>query len=145
MGERTNWIELGWERTWAESDSGLAAGGRWNWRTNDATGLTSAGEEAPPGFEPGVADLQSATGRAKGAAVQRTSGEATLRLTVPLTGAGESDCEPVRVEDPDLARVVRAWGSLPTHLRAAVVALIASAGATTSAASGKPDRRRKTF
>jgi hypothetical protein len=30
-------------------------------------------------------------------------------------------------EDPDLARLVAAWPSLPEHIRAAVVALVAAA------------------
>jgi hypothetical protein len=43
-------------------------------------------------------------------------------LTRPL----HTDTE--TVSDPDLARVVTAWPSLPPHIRAAVLALIGTAG-----------------
>jgi hypothetical protein len=43
-------------------------------------------------------------------------------LTRPLHAGAETD------RDPDLARVIDAWPDLPPHIRAAVLALIGTAG-----------------
>jgi hypothetical protein len=48
-----------------------------------------------------------------------TSGNPAAPLTVPLTGAPETDT--------DLARVVATWPDLPAPIRRAVLALIESA------------------
>src|SRR5262249_12518825 len=85
------------------------------------------GKEAPPGFEPGVADLQSATPPTQRAAPPGTSGDGTPPLTGPLLGTPESGCEPVSATAPDLARVVEAWPTLPPAIRRAVLALIGPA------------------
>jgi hypothetical protein len=44
-----------------------------------------------------------------------------------LTGTAESPCEPLRVTDPDLQRVMAAWPDLPAHIKAAVLALVGTA------------------
>lgn len=81
-------------------------------------------EKAPPGFEPGVADLQSADPETQTPDSTSTSDDATTPLTAGLTGMPASGCHPVRVSDPDLARVIAAWGTLPRTIRRAVLALI---------------------
>jgi hypothetical protein len=83
--------------------------------------------KAPPGIEPGMADLQSATPTPQPVAQHDTSGNGNSPLTVLLTGTAEKTCEPVREIDPNLSRVVSAWPDLPPHIRAAVMALVGTA------------------
>jgi hypothetical protein len=71
-----------------------------------------------------VADLQSATPPPQPPVPTGTSGDGTPPLTAPLTGTAESGCEPVRESDPDLARVVEAWPTLPPAIRRAMLALV---------------------
>jgi hypothetical protein len=101
----------------------------------------SIAQKAPPGFEPGVADLQSAAGASKTPTIHGISAPDEKPLTAVLTGAGANPCDPMRVDDPDLARVIEAWTTLPDPIRRAVMALIGTAPATKKA--GKPSRRKR--
>jgi hypothetical protein len=74
-----------------------------------------------------VADLQSATAPPEKPCIHGNPGEPAEPLTVLLTGAAESDCERVRVSDPDLARIADAWPALPEHIKAAIISLVATA------------------
>ncbi len=67
-----------------------------------------------------MADLQSANAAAQGAVRQSTSDNDHQALARRLHGAAESD--------PDLARLVDAWPGLPPHIKAAIVALLGTAG-----------------
>jgi len=78
--------------------------------------------EAPPGFEPGMADLQSAA----------QSPQAPQPQAVSETTAGQrSECAAPAVEvasmDPDLAAVNSSWPGLPTHIKTAILALVQAA------------------
>jgi len=73
-------------------------------------------EEAPPGFEPGLADLQSATGLPQPGNQSTTSDKGDLRRVRALHSVVDMDS--------DLERVVAAWPDLTSPIRAAVLALI---------------------
>ena len=88
--------------------------------------IGSERKEAPLGFEPGMADLQSATPRPQGAVRPKTSGDPAAPLTGPLTGTADNACALLRETDPDLARVIDAWPSLPEAIKRAVLALVQS-------------------
>jgi hypothetical protein len=55
---------------------------------------------------------------------ETTSGASNRPLTVLLARLAKTD--------PDLARILDAWPKLPAHIRAAVLALVATAAPTTS-------------
>jgi hypothetical protein len=42
----------------------------------------------------------------------------------PARGGAESGAPALQIADPDLARVIEVWPTLPAHLRAAVLALV---------------------
>src|SRR5262245_7584946 len=71
--------------------------------------------EAPPGFEPGMADLQSAASAAQGETSQGVSERQAPRL---LAG-----CSTLADLPPELARLVDAWPKLPGHVRQAILTL----------------------
>lgn len=73
-------------------------------------------QEAPPGFEPGMADLQSAALRPQEPLPDQPCASAGAALTGPLQAPA----------DPDLARVLEAWPTLPAALKAALAALVGS-------------------
>lgn len=75
-----------------------------------------------------MAGLQSGERSPQLAAPPDTSGGSTAPLTALLTGTADSGCERVREVDPDLARVLDAWPGLPEYIKAAVLALVESAG-----------------
>ena len=76
-------------------------------------------KEAPPGFEPGMADLQSA-----GHSPQVASNQDVVETpSIPLAHALARETQ----IDPDLARLIDAWPSLsPTVKRMILAALEAS-------------------
>jgi hypothetical protein len=59
---------------------------------------------------------------------EKTYGSGGGPLTAPLTGTPASPCEPLSRTDPELTRVVTVWPDLPPHIKAAVLALIATTG-----------------
>ena len=71
---------------------------------------------------------QNPTSNERNSLANSPFGQDDRPLTAPLTGTAASGCEPVRAADPDLSRVLAAWPNLPPHLRAAVLALIGTAG-----------------
>jgi hypothetical protein len=73
-------------------------------------------EKAPPGFEPGVADLQSANDATQPVANYDTSENDSERLAFCLALLAR--------KSPDLARVIDAWPMLPAALRAGILAMI---------------------
>jgi len=80
---------------------------------------TCAKGEAPPGFEPGIADLQSAGQSAQPPSGQTTSGKRARRGDRAPTKPNETD--------PDLARIFDAWPALPEPVRRAMLALAETA------------------
>jgi hypothetical protein len=72
-------------------------------------------EEAPPGFEPGMADLQSAAPTAEAHCVPILTADDSSRLH---TGCTDHHELPV-----DLVRLVTAWPKLPEHIRGAILTL----------------------
>ena len=78
-----------------------------------------AEDEAPPGFEPGMADLQSA-----GATPQRCS-EMDVAAT-PVSPLAHTLAREVE-NRLDLARVIGAWPTLSGAIRKAILALVQSA------------------
>src|SRR5262245_49996137 len=67
-------------------------------------------EEAPPGFEPGMADLQSTDVNSQVQAEVRFAIEAEIALAHSL-----AQIPPI---DPDLPRLVESWPELPAPIRA---------------------------
>jgi hypothetical protein len=99
-----------------------------------------------PGFEPGVGFNPYAALAKRGGESVTTAHDNSLefdanRLTGGLTGAGANPCERVRVTDPELARVIDAWATLPDPIRRAVMALIGTSTRTKSATM--PSRRKR--
>ena len=76
-------------------------------------------QEAPPGFEPRMADLQSAAGSAQPVAMETTCENKARRPDRALTKTDATD--------PDLQRVAAAWPELPDAIRRAILALVESA------------------
>src|SRR5262245_56615140 len=71
--------------------------------------------EAPPGFEPGVADLQSDSGT--------TQRQAKIDLTSSLQTGLHTGCTPSPGLPDDLLGIVNAWPRLPQHVRRAIMTL----------------------
>src|SRR3974377_2446664 len=72
--------------------------------------------EAPPGFEPGMADLQSAG--------QKSQGHVSRRLRKPTQNPLAQTLARESQIDPALARIIDAWPALPEPIRKAMVALV---------------------
>jgi hypothetical protein len=88
------------------------------------SGMVQISEEAPPGFEPGMDDLQSAVSNSQTTATQEVT------ETPPKTLAYSLACETQKSPklDPDLAALVGAWPTLPDAIRAGIMAMIRAAG-----------------
>ena len=76
-------------------------------------------EEAPPGFEPGMADLQSSPASQETA--EKTRNAASLPAVLLESCSGVP-----RKQDMDLHRILDAWPTLPPAIRRAILALIES-------------------
>jgi hypothetical protein len=72
--------------------------------------------EAPPGFEPGMADLQSPSGPAAISPIIESCDRLALRLI---------NARPIT--DPVLSQLLRCWDDLPGPVRTAIAALISTA------------------
>src|SRR5262249_26596405 len=66
--------------------------------------------KAPPGFEPGMADLQSAAGPTEPATLPTTSDKSFVRPDGALTKLAPD-------LDPDLARILAAWPALALPIK----------------------------
>ena len=100
-------------------------------RLHDDSGGQEIGE-APPGFEPGVTDLQSARSVSQPpfppTACDAGPGSLVLSLSLP----------------PDLAQLVEVWPDLPPHVRAAILTLASAALPALPAGPEEPlDRPRR--
>ena len=82
-------------------------------------GLPDWQREAPPGFEPGMADLQSAGRFPKG---NRDKG-----VTEPQRAPLAQTLAPETEKERSLARVIDAWPELSEPIRRAVLALVETA------------------
>jgi hypothetical protein len=80
---------------------------------------TGREKEAPPGFEPGMADLQSMSHSPQGNASQEVVKSLSFSLAHSL--ARETQI------DPDLVRMIDAWPVLPAALKAGILAMIDAA------------------
>src|SRR5205085_64187 len=76
-------------------------------------------KKAPPGFEPGMADLQSAVPLPQATAGACTSVKGQKRPDRALTKTF--------APDSDLARLINAWPILAAPIKAAILALVGSA------------------
>ena len=74
------------------------------------------GKEAPPGFEPGMADLQSATRSTQPVISKDTSANDAERLAFCLALLNQ--------KSPDLALLVERWDVLPDAVRAGIIATV---------------------
>jgi hypothetical protein len=88
----------------------------------NASNCMARQEEAPPGFEPGMADLQSAAVALQASTASATSGEGIRRLDRASTKLFLESGPP----DHDLARILAAWPGLPPAIRRAILALVGS-------------------
>ena|ERR1017187_1077259 len=93
---------------------------------NDASGFfksrcVKTEKEAPPGFEPGMADLQSAPCLPQGKPGQDVVASPSFPLAHSL--ARETQI------DPDLARMIDAWPSLSAPVKRMILAALESSGA----------------
>ncbi len=76
--------------------------------------------EAPPGFEPGMADLQSASQTPQGEAVTPVTASPSFSLAHSLARETQTD--------PDLARLVDAWATLPPTVKRMILAALGASG-----------------
>jgi hypothetical protein len=76
-------------------------------------------KKAPPGFEPGMADLQSGIKAAQSLSLTDTCGDGDSRFA---RGFAQSDQN--QPTDRGLARLVEAWPLLPADVQAAILALV---------------------
>jgi hypothetical protein len=84
-------------------------------------GSLRANEEAPrPGLEPGTNRLTAGTKTIVSSGRTGTCSEPLDRVAARLPESVQTD--------PELARVVVAWPDLPAHIKAAVLALVGTAG-----------------
>jgi len=77
-------------------------------------------KEAPPGFEPGMADLQSAV------PIPQVQSESKVTPT-PDSPLAHSLAHETQI-DPDLARLIDAWPTLPTAIRDGILAMVRATG-----------------
>src|SRR5262249_39215355 len=78
--------------------------------------------EAPPGFEPGMADLQSA----EACSNSLEKPPVTDRFVPGSYTLAEKSLSGKAITDLNLSRVIEAWPALPEPIRRAVLALITS-------------------
>src|SRR5262249_40480599 len=86
--------------------------------------LNCVRRRGPPGFEPGMADLQSVSEPQE---YSRKDGKLGRSVPGSYTSAEKIKLA-TRVTDLDLARLVAAWPSRPEPIRRAMLALVASTG-----------------
>lgn len=82
------------------------------------TDSDDSGQEAPPGFEPGMADLQSAA----------ETGATLLPFNALRQDADTRLGRASTISDPNLAQLCEAWHSLPEAIRAGILAMVKVAG-----------------
>jgi hypothetical protein len=73
-------------------------------------------KEAPPGFEPGMADLQSAGPATQPIAIADISANGPERLALCLALLAE--------KSPDLALLAERWDALPDAVRTGIMAMV---------------------
>ena len=78
-------------------------------------------KEAPPGFEPGMADLQSASESSQLTETIGTSENDSERLAYTLALLVK--------ESPDLALLIETWDSIPDAVRAGIIAMVKASAA----------------
>ena len=79
-------------------------------------GLALSCIKVPPGFEPGMADLQSAAASSQGMLCQDVAAASSLPLAHSLAREVQTD--------PDLARLIEAWPILPPTVKRMILAAI---------------------
>ena len=81
-------------------------------------------KEAPPGFEPGMADLQSAVRKPE----HKSNKEVTATPEIPLAHTLAHCSQKCPEIDADLGRLIDAWPTLPEAIRAGIPAMVEAAG-----------------